>query len=119
MTRYAVEVTETALASIRAQARYIAEDMRAPADARHWLERLWDAVDSLERWPRRAPLAEENAHVEYEVRKRIVGDFLLLFTIDDEERTVWILGLRRGQRMARPGDLPEDPGENTADSTTP
>jgi hypothetical protein len=107
--RYTVAVTATAHRAIAAAARYIAVDAQSPANAQTWLERVWDAVESLERSPRRAPRAEEDAYVDYEVRHVVVGSHLLLFTIDDARRTVWIVGLRHGHRLARPGELPADP----------
>ena len=109
MTRYSVELTDAALASITDQARYIAVEAQAPENARRWLERVWDAVDSLERWPRRAVKAEENAYVGYEVRQFLVGSHLLLFTVDDDHRKVRIIGFRHGHRLPRPGELPPDP----------
>jgi len=115
MTRYSVEVTESALAAITAHARYIALDAQSPGNAARWLEAVWDAVDSLEAWPRRAGTAEEDAHVDHDVRQLVVGSHLLLFTVDEERRIVWIIGLRHGHRLPRPDDLPPDsralPGE--------
>ncbi len=108
MTRYAVELTDSALASISAQARYIAVEAQMPVNAQRWLERVWKAVDSLEQWPRRAAKAAEDAYVEYEVRQLVVGSHLLLFTIDDDRRKVWIVGLRHGHRLPRPDELPQD-----------
>lgn len=96
MTLYAVELTGAALAAIAAQARYIAIDAQAPLNALRWLERVWDAVDSLEQRPRRAGIAEEDAYLDYEVRQLIVGSHLLLFTIDEDRRKVWVIGLRHG-----------------------
>jgi len=89
MTKYAVELTDTASAAILSQARYIAVEAQAPESARHWLEQIWDAVESLERWPRRGGKAEEDNYVWYEVRRFVVG-------------------LRHGHRLPRPGDLPPD-----------
>lgn len=66
-------------------------------------------MDSLEQWPRRAALAEESAYVEYEVRQFVVGRHLLLFTIDDDRRKVWVIGLLHGHRLPRPSELPADP----------
>lgn len=106
MTRYAVELADAALAAIQSQARHIAVDGQAPLNAQRWLQRVWDAIDSLEQWPRRAPKAEEDALVDFEVRELVVGSHLLLFTVDDERRTVWIVGLRHGHRLPRRGDLP-------------
>lgn len=119
MTRYQVQLTDTALAAIRAQGRYIAVEAQAPLNAQRWLEQVWDAVDSLEDFPRRGVRAEEDAYVEYEVRQLIVGSHLLLFTIDEEERKVWILGLRHGHRRPHADELAPDPplpkGEDNAD----
>ena len=117
MTRYEVALTEAALAAIRAQARYIAIEAEAPGNAARWLQRILDSVDSLEQWPRRAAKAEEDAFVEFEVRRLVVDSHLLLFTVDDEHRKVWIIGLRHGHRLPRPDDLPQDPAADEADDT--
>jgi plasmid stabilization system protein ParE len=109
MTRYAVEVTEVALDAIAEQARYIAVDAQAPLNAARWVERIWDAADALEQLPRRGPLAEEDAYVEHEVRQLVVGNHLLLFTVDEERKTVWVLGLRHGRRLADPRALADRP----------
>ncbi len=109
MNAYAVELTATSRSAIADQARYIAVEEHAPLEAQRWLERIWDALDSLERWPFRAAHAEEDAFVSYEVRQLVIDSHLLLFTVSDEQRKVWIIGLRHGHRLPRPQDLPEDP----------
>ncbi len=106
MKRFKVEVTDTALAAIAAQARYIVESSGSNVEAQRWLERIWDAVDSLERWPRRAGLAEEDEYVEYEVRQLVIDNHLLLFTIVDERSVIRIVGLRHGHRRPRRDELP-------------
>lgn len=109
---YRVEVTPDALDAIRQHVRHIAVELRAPLNAERWLQRVWDAVDSLERFPRRCSLAPDNEQVTYEVRMQTVGDYLLLFTVDDETKTVWVLGFRHGSRLPRRGDLPSAPPAN-------
>ncbi len=106
MIPFTVELTDATLGAIAAQAHYIAVEAQAPLNAQRWLERIWDAVGSLEQWPRRAARAKEDAYVEYEVRQLVVGSHLLLFTIDDDRKKVWIIGLRHGHRLPRPDDLP-------------
>lgn len=108
MTKYSVEITDAAFVAIRNQARYIAIECKAPENAKRWLEQVWDAIDSLEQWPRRAAKAQEDAFVDYEIRQLVVGSHLILFTIDDERRRVWVVGLRHGRHLPRPEDLPED-----------
>ena len=88
MTRYTVELTDTAFAAIAEHARYI-------------------AIEG-ETLPRRAAKAQEDDYVAYEVRHLVVDSHLLLFAVDDEKRTVWIVGLRHGHRRPRPHDLPPD-----------
>ena len=109
MTRFRVEVTDTARAAITAQASYIAHDAHAPLGAQRWVDRVWEALDSLREFPRRAPLAEENGYVDYEVRELVVGTHLILFRINDERETVFVIGLRHGHRLPRPDDLPKGP----------
>ena len=108
MTHYAVELTDAALAAITAQARYIAVEAQAPLNAERWLGRICDAVVSLEQFPQRAAKAEEDAYVKYKVRRLVIDSHLLLFTIDDDRRKVWIIGLRHGHRLPQPGALPAD-----------
>jgi len=108
MSEYSVEVTDAAFVAIRKHARYITVESQSPKNAERWLEQVWDAVDSLEHLPRRAAKAQEDEFLAYEVRQLVVGSHLLLFTIDDGERKVWVVGLRHGRRLPRPQDLPED-----------
>jgi plasmid stabilization system protein ParE len=75
-------------------------------NAERWIQRVWDAVDSLEQFPRRGALAEENDDVDYEVRQLLVGSSTLLFTVDDERNTVWVIALRGEGQLPRPQDLP-------------
>jgi len=109
MKEYTVEITDAAFVAIRNQARHIAIECQAPENAKRWLEQVWDAVDSLEHFPRRAAKAQEAEFVPYEVRQLVVGSHLILFTIDDDHRKVWIVGLRHGHRLPRPQDLQQNP----------
>lgn len=104
--RFRVEVADEARQSIRESVRYIAIERKAPLNAERWLARIWQAVDSLERFPHRCPLAPESRALPYEVRTKMVGSHLLLFHIDDGANVVHILGFRHGHRRPRPGDLP-------------
>jgi len=108
MTTCVVEITDAALAAIEEQARYIAEEWQAPSQAQSWLEGVFDAVESLERWPRRASVAQESAHVDYEIRQILVGSHLLLFRVDEEAARVTIVGLRHRHRLPHRGNLAED-----------
>jgi hypothetical protein len=89
----------------REQARYIAVECQAPLNASRWLEQVWDAIDGLEYLPNRHNLAPESAFKSYEVRRALVGDYLILFTIDEAAAKVWVIGFRHGSRLPRPEEL--------------
>ncbi|HZK81795.1 MAG TPA: type II toxin-antitoxin system RelE/ParE family toxin [Humisphaera sp.] len=103
--KYTVEVTQAAFDAIRTQARYIAVEYQAPLNASRWLEQVWDVIDGLEHMPSRHNLAPEDAFKPYEVRRALIGIFMVLFTIDEEAHTVTVIGFRHGSRLPRPNDL--------------
>ena len=105
---YRVIVTDTAFESIRAQAHYIAVEQQAPEAAVRWLERVFDASDTLSKMPRRCARAPEDAYRPYEIRWLGVGAFMLLFTVVEETKTVWVIAARHGRRLPRPEELPEE-----------
>ena len=104
--KYTVEISNAALKLITAQARYIAVDCHAPLNASRWLEQVFDTIDGLEDFPSRHNLAPENKYKPYEVRRVLVGKYLILFTIDEVTATVSVIGFRHGSRLPRPDDLP-------------
>lgn len=106
--KYTVEITDAALEAIKAQAMYIAVECCSPLNAGRWLEKIWDAVDGLEEMPRRCALAAEDQFKPYEVRRVLVGDYLILFTIEANVKKVWVIGFRHGSRLPRHQDLPSD-----------
>jgi len=60
--------------------------------------------------PRRCSKAEEDEFRPYEVRQLIVDGYLLLFTVVDETKTVWVIGFRHGRQLERSDELPENLG---------
>jgi len=73
-----------------------------------WLNRLLHAAGTLETLPRRCQEAEENKSRPYEVRRLLVGDYHLLFTIIEDTRTVWVIGFRHSRQLERSDNLPDD-----------
>jgi len=105
--KYEVHTTPEANRQIDRQAEYIAKDQNAPLEAGRWLERIFDAVDSLEDMPYRCPLAEENEYKNYEIRKRGVDGFNLLFTVIEDKKEAWIIRTRGPGMEVNPDRLPE------------
>jgi plasmid stabilization system protein ParE len=104
--RYRVFITDSARNRIVDQARYIANESQSLKVAEHWLQQIYDAVDGLEAFPRRYALAVENDFRDYEIRRLVVGHYLLLFTIVDADQAVIVVGSRHGSQLPRSEDLP-------------
>lgn len=92
--------------SLQLLIRYIAIEKQEPLNALRWLQDTFDAVRKLRSFPNRYALAEENEDVDYEVRKLPVGSPVLLFTVDDDRRTVWVIAFRGEGQLPRSGNLP-------------
>jgi plasmid stabilization system protein ParE len=80
--------------------RWIAE--AAPEAAVAWLQGLRAAIGTLSDYPRRCPLALENAFFAEEIRQLLYGRrryvYRVLFEVRDEEQTVYILHVLHGAR---------------------
>jgi len=107
---YKVIVTAPALERIREQATYISVEQGAPEAAALWLQRVLAASNSLSEMPKRCSRAIEDAYCAYEVRSIGVEGFLLLFTITEDTKTVWVIGARHGRQLPRAEGMSE-PGE--------
>lgn len=81
---------------------------QSPAAAVRWQEHLADALDSLETFPERCPLAPDRAFLRRTVRQLVFGgrggEYRLLFEF--QARQVYVLRLRHGARqlLVRPDD---------------
>jgi toxin ParE1/3/4 len=69
-----------------------------------WFQGLDDAIVSLATFPKRCPLAPENARFPFEVRQLLYGRrphlYRILFTIEGER--VQVLHIRHGRRKPLP-----------------
>jgi mRNA-degrading endonuclease RelE of RelBE toxin-antitoxin system len=105
---YHVIVTPMVGDKILEYGRYIAEQSGSLKVAEKWIGRIYAAIDALDVFPRRFNLAEEDEHRDYEIRCKVIGNYLVLYTIDDTKQTVTVIGFRHGHRLPRPEELPED-----------
>ena len=107
MQRYRVVVTSLTTDKIAECAAYIAGQSGSLDVADRWIDKVFDAIDGLDFFPQRFGLAEEDAHREYEIRRLIIGNYLALYNIDNESKTVRVIGFRHAARLPRLDDLPE------------
>lgn len=92
--RHKVELSQRAERDIEAAYAFLAEGSVGRATA--WKLRLSEAIESLERFPTRHPLAPEAEEALVPVRQFIVGSHRILYIV--EQDTVQILTVRHGAR---------------------
>lgn len=109
--RYTVRLTATTVEQVTRYARFIAIERQSPENAQRWLERVYNAIETLSHSPRRCSLAPEDAYRPYEIRRLLIGRYLALFTIDESKKSVHVIGFRHGHRLPRAGELPLQPAD--------
>jgi mRNA-degrading endonuclease RelE of RelBE toxin-antitoxin system len=67
-----------------------------------WFQALIDCLYSLDQHPTRCPLAREAKKTHREIRCLLFGKqrnvYRILFQIDEQRKTVWVLHIRHGAR---------------------
>lgn len=104
MKTYRVIVSPDAADQIAGYAGYIAHLAGSDEVARNWILNVYTTIDKLEHFPRRRELAEENERSSKELRRLIIGNYLALFTIDDEVSAVRVIGFRHAARLPHPDE---------------
>ena len=106
MKRWDVIIEVPAQQDIAEAHRWLAE--RDAAD--RWFNSIYDALGSLETFPKRCPLAPESKFFNREIRETFHGrrqhKYRILFTVTEKE--VCVLHVRNGARLAFGECAPED-----------
>lgn len=101
---YRVDISPSALQD--AEDAYLWVKYHSPDSASQWYEGLLEAIFSLEKSPRRCPLAPESHDLGREIRQLFYGtrrrSYRILFGIGDdpktEEKVVRVYRIRHGSR---------------------
>ena len=104
---YKVCVSSFAADQIAEYGAYIAEKSGFDEIANRWMYLVYEVMQKLHYMPRRFTFAEENQYRDYDIHRQIIGDYLALYTVNDETMTVQIIGFRHGRKLPRPDELPE------------
>ena len=101
-----MNVEISALAEANLEEIYLRIGKDSPGRAAAWREGLLKAAQTLERFPRRCPLAAESG-AELEIRQLVYGAYRVLFTIAKD--TVYVLHVRHGARQTlKPAETSTD-----------
>ncbi|MDO5111422.1 MAG: type II toxin-antitoxin system RelE/ParE family toxin [Clostridia bacterium] len=91
---YSVKLMLRAARDIEECYAYIAEHLHAPQSADALLDSLENAIYSLEEFPYRCPTRKTRRFADAEYRQLFVKNFVIVFRIDEENKTVLIVTVR-------------------------
>ena len=99
--RYTVRITQPAQQQLREIADYIRFTLQAPNTASKMLDALAEEIYSLDQFPYRAPLTEEEPWHSQGVHRIAVKNFLIYFWVDEAQKNVQVTGIIYGRRDQR------------------
>ena len=81
---------------------YEVKKVRASRAAARWITELENAIGTLERFPRRCPMAPEGKTIGRPLRHLLYGKtphiYRIVFEIEERQKTVLVLTIRHGAR---------------------
>jgi len=98
MDDYKVLVTHTAKKEIDYIITYLSEEMFSPDIAKLYLAEIRRAINSLAMMPKRFTLIFDEELTPLGYRKLMVKNYIIFFTVNDEENTVYIQRVHYNRR---------------------
>lgn len=99
--KYTVKLTQQAEEQLREIVEYIRFTLQAPNAASKMLDTLAEEIYSLDQFPYRAPLTEEEPWHSQGVHRISVKNFLVYFWVDEAQKNVQVTGIIYGRRDQR------------------
>ena len=104
---YRIVVEQRARRDVDETVAFIAD--KVPDAAFQWYEDIYDSFASLASMPKRCRVVREPELAEFGTRQLLQGVYRVLFTVNEELRTVHIHHVRHGmRRSATPEDVARD-----------
>ncbi|WP_295916287.1 type II toxin-antitoxin system RelE/ParE family toxin [uncultured Anaerovibrio sp.] len=88
MERYIVKITDDALADMEALYEYISQKLLAPENALRQYNRIADAILTLDNYPERFGLFENEPEHSLGIHRMVVDNYLVCYVIDPGVVTV-------------------------------
>lgn len=98
---YTVKIAKQAQGQIQEIIRYIRFTLQAPGTALKMLDTLEQAIASLDLFPNRVPLTEEEPWHRQGVHKLVVKNYLVYFWVDESAKIVQVFGVVYGRKDQR------------------
>ncbi len=98
MDKYSIVITKPAELDIEEIVRYIATEILAPATADGLLQRFSETVITLEELPYRNGLVRDERLALQGIRKIMIDNYLVFYTINEKHKTVTIIRILNVRR---------------------
>ena len=95
---YEIEFTEDCREEIREIYQYISENLVAQVAAKNLMKKMKDAVMNLKENPEKYMRIERKDKNKRDFRRLIVNNYVILYTIDEDRKTVYISHMYYGKR---------------------
>lgn len=98
INQYKVVITSTAYNEINSIYKYITEDLYADSAAKRLMNKIEEKVQSLKYAPKIHTKIEKLDELKREYRKIVVNNYVILYTIDENIKTVFVSHMYYGGR---------------------
>lgn len=95
MKKYRIDIKPTAENDLAR--RFAQIEKESPQNAVSWYLGLIEAIEKLDELAERCPIAPEDIDLQRGIRHLVVGDYRVLYVIEDE--AVSVLHVRHGRRL--------------------
>lgn len=98
MSRYRVEITEPAENDLSEIGWYITKELLEPSIAEKTVNKIGEAIFSLEEFPFRNALVADERLAKQGIRKIIIDNYIAFYIVEEEFKIVTILRILYGKR---------------------
>ena len=91
MDNYTVKLTKRAFRDIDGIFQYIASEKLSPENAQKQISRIWEALKALSLFPQSHQERNEGRYGGKGYRQLIINNYIAIFRIDENEKTVYII----------------------------
>ena len=98
MMKYNLVISEAAEADLDGIADYISYELKEPITALKKLERIQEAMATLEELPERHSLVQDKYLAAKGIRKLPIDNYLIFYTVNKSTNTVNIVRILHGRR---------------------
>ena len=102
---YEIEFTEDCRDEIKEIYKYISQNLVAHQAAKRLMQKIREGVMNLAEFPRLYAITEKKDKRKREFRKIVINNYVILYTIDENKKTIYISHMYYGGRNYLDEDL--------------